>query len=503
MGNSLATFMLFAAPVIVAILFRRLSAPQALAISLIGGYLILPTSPTFNLPFLPNYGKTMAVIVPALLMALLITRQKKSIPTLDGLAEGNHVQPGWLPKSPLIWLCFMGLLVSPLLTALTNGDALVYSRVTVPGITLYDAAAGTASALIVVLPFLLARKFLAHPEDQKTLLVVICAAALLYSLPTLWEARMSPQLNSKVYGFFPHDWRQHQRDGGYRPLVFLEHGLRLGVFLSIGILATAIIARIGTGRLGRIAGIGVFWLFVTIGMSKNLGALIIVLVLLPVALFLRPRSQIFIAAIFSGIVLLYPMMRAANLVPIVTITESIASAASSDRVRSLNFRLMNEEVLLEKAGERPYFGWGGWGRARVRDEMGRDISTTDGSWIIEFGESGWLGYLARFGLLTLPVLLLAFRRSTEPVSLATSGLALLLVANLIDLLPNSGLTPITWLMAGALAGRLETSAQRSQSSDVQSHPKYSRTRQRTRIGPRERPATSRVPTRPGPRRSSP
>ena len=455
MGNSFASLVLLAAPIIVIMLFRRLPPPQAFSISIVGGYLLLPTSPTFNLPFLPVYGKAMAVALPSLVMVLVMTRSKKSRPKPEDHLERPHFQPGWVPQVPLIRLCLIGLMVSPVLTALTNGDALVYPLRTITGLSLYDAASGILSTIFVLLPFLLARKLLAQPEDQKILLAVICVAALCYSLPTLWEARLSPQLNSQIYGFFPHDWRQHLRSGGYRPLVFLEHGLRLGLFLSIGILATAITARIGKGRLHRIAPFGVFWLFATIVVSKNLTALIIVSLLLPVALFLRPRSQIVVAAVFSGLMLLYPMMRAASLVPLDTITNSIASVASSDRVASLNFRLMNEETLLDRARERPLFGWGGWGRSRAKDAMGRDASTTDGTWIIEFGESGWFGYLAKFGLLTLPILLFVFRKSKEDIALATSGLALLLAANLIDLLPNSGLTPITWLMAGALAGRLE------------------------------------------------
>ena len=37
----------------------------------------------------------------------------------------------------------------------------------------------------------------------------------------------------------------------------------------------------------------------------------------------------------------------------------------------------------------------------------------------------------------------------------TVGLAMALTANLVDLIPNSGLSPVTWLLAGALCGRLE------------------------------------------------
>jgi hypothetical protein len=61
------------------------------------------------------------------------------------------------------------------------------------------------------------------------------------------------------------------------------------------------------------------------------------------------------------------------------------------------------------------------------------------------------------GLLAVPPILLALRRRREAIDPATAALALILAVNLIDLLPNSGLTPITWLLAGALAGRLEWS----------------------------------------------
>ncbi len=39
------------------------------------------------------------------------------------------------------------------------------------------------------------------------------------------------------------------------------------------------------------------------------------------------------------------------------------------------------------------------------------------------------------------------------MSLATAGLCLILAANLIDLIPNATLTPITWLVTGAIMGR--------------------------------------------------
>ena len=102
-----------------------------------------------------------------------------------------------------------------------------------------------------------------------------------------------------------------------------------------------------------------------------------------------------------------------------------------------------------------FFGWGGWGRSRIIDEYGRDISLTDGHWIIALGQGGWTCYISEFGLLAMAPILLMLNGRKYKISMETSILSIILVGNLIDLIPNAGLTPITWMMAGALWGRLE------------------------------------------------
>jgi hypothetical protein len=91
----------------------------------------------------------------------------------------------------------------------------------------------------------------------------------------------------------------------------------------------------------------------------------------------------------------------------------------------------------------------------VFDDRGRLVSVRDGTWILALGQHGWVGLISLLGLLTMPILLLARRSLRSPLTAATSGLCVVLAANLIDLVPNSGLTPITWMMAGALIGHLE------------------------------------------------
>jgi hypothetical protein len=141
---------------------------------------------------------------------------------------------------------------------------------------------------------------------------------------------------------------------------------------------------------------------------------------------------------------------------------------SDNRAESLNTRLTQEDRLVRHASTRFYFGWGRWGRSRVYDEWtGKDVSITDGRWIIILGQFGLVGFLAEFGLLALTVFraasALRFVRSAKD-GVFLSALALIVAINLVDLLPNSSLSPWTWLLAGGLLGRAEALRAEAQNS---------------------------------------
>ena len=434
---------LFVWPLISVVFFIKLRLPLAIILTILGGFLFLPENTELNLPGIPGLDKRSIPALTALVLALIFADRA----TTAG-------QPASLfPRQPLIVLLLIVLVAGAVLTALTNDDPLIYGFLTLPGLQLYDAASTTASALLMILPLLLARRFIADPEAQRLLLMVLCVAALGYSLLVLFEVRMSPQLNRWIYGFFPHSWSQHIRAGGFRPVVFLQHGLVLGIFLCMAILATLALVRIDTRRR-RLFLLVALWLFGTLMLSRNLGAVFITVALMPVIFMLGVRGQLLVAAIISGVFLAYPVVRASQILPIDQIIR-LAEDIDPQRADSFVFRLNHEESLLSKASERPAFGWGGWGRGRVYDDVGNDISVTDGAWIITLGMDGWTGYVARYGLLTLPVFLLLLHRRRYGIGPETAALAVLLAANLIDLVPNSSNTPLTWLLAGALWGRLE------------------------------------------------
>ncbi|ARE42526.1 membrane protein (plasmid) [Rhodovulum sp. P5] len=441
-------------------------------ISLVGGFLLLPPNiVVLNLPLLPPVNKD---TVPAL-MALAILLSKPSREKL-----------GFLPTAPIPLLLLVFLVAGAFLTALTNGDTVISGGRVLPGIESYDAFSDVLIALMMLLPFFFAHRFLAATDLHRLFLNVLVIAGLVYSLPALFEVRMSPQLNMWIYGYFPHEWIQHVRENGFRPVVFLKHGLWLSTFFSLSTLAAAGLARFGPETHRRRYLLAMIWLLITLVLTKSFGAVLITLLLVPPILFLGLRGQFLVAAFFSAVVLLYPMLRAVDVVPTEQIIETVETVAP-DRSRSLAFRVRNEDMLLAKADERALFGWGGWGRQFIYGESGQSETISDGTWIVVMGRTGWTGYLGTFGLLTLPVILMAFRHRRFNLAPETAILAMILVANLIDLIPNSSITVLTWMMAGALWGRLAlgtVTAEETSPADTPPQPSspYSRQFRRRRRG---------------------
>ncbi|NAZ37827.1 hypothetical protein GT358_13430, partial [Rubellimicrobium sp. CFH 75288] len=221
-----------------------------------------------------------------------------------------------------------------------------------------------------------------------------------------------------------------------------------------GLLAAVALGR-AAGREGRgPAGarwfLAALWLAAVLVLCKSLGSLLLALLFAPVMLLAAPRWQMRLAALLAALTLAYPLARGADLVPADTLV-ALAARIDAERAHSLAFRLDNEQRLLDRAAERPLFGWGLWGRQFERDpQSGRQTTIPDGRWIITLGSGGWLGFAAEFGLLALPVLLIWWRMGASGPPPLVAALGLIHAVNLVDLIPNATLTPLTALAAGAL-----------------------------------------------------
>lgn len=447
MPNALAYLVLFAWPLVAGMLFRLLPREKALIWTLLGGYLVLPSATSVKLPMIPVFDKHTIPAVTALVLCHIHFAKASAdeVPKTEG---GLRF---------LVWTLITVLLfVSPMLTVATNAEPIVIGPTWLPGLSLFDALSMMMSGLVAILPFFLALWYLNTPEAHREILRAIVQAALAYSVLAMVEVRLSPQLHVWIYGFFPHDFIQHIRAGGFRPVVFLNHGLMVGILFCMSILASLSLMRHAraTGGSSLPWVIAAAWLTVTLVLAKSVGALVIAVVLGLMIVLSSQRLMLLVLTAVVALALFYPTLRGAGLVPVGTIHELVLSQ-SEDRAQSLKFRLDNEDDLLAHANRKPFAGWGGWGRNQVYDPVtGRMVSVTDGLWIILIGIYGWIGYVAHFGLFTLPILVFAWRTRELEISWTTLGLLILLGANLIDFLPNAGLVPYIWMFIGALTGRM-------------------------------------------------
>ncbi|MEM7524166.1 MAG: hypothetical protein AAF360_10500 [Pseudomonadota bacterium] len=470
MPNALAFIALFGWPIVVFVLFRRLSRPHAIVWSVLGGYLLLPTGTGVDLPLLPRMDK---ILLPSLIAALLCMLglgasralrrrppprrrlERAPQPPEETAVEAEPFVPnGWLPPSLIGKALIIAFIFTPFASVFTNETPLTYGPTFIKALELYDGFSFALTQAVVILPFLLGHRYLGGEDGQRAVLFGFVIGAVAYSAPMLAEIRFSPQLHTWVYGYFPHSFEQQVRGGGYRPVVFLKHGLAVAIFVAMALIAAAALWREASGALRTRLAMATAWFAILLVLCKSLGALVLGLPLAIAARVVNRRLALTGAALIAGAVLAYPMLRGADIVP----TSALLSAANSvneERADSLQTRLTNEDQLLARANLKPTFGWGGWGRSRVYDPVtGKDLTVADGRWIIVIGSGGWIGYLGEYGLLFLPVLALAAGYRRMRPSTATVGLAVMLAANVVDLIPNSSLTPVTWLLAGALFGRL-------------------------------------------------
>lgn len=453
--NIIAYIALLVWPFVAWKLWQKLGPSQALIWTVLGGYLLLPPLTAFDLPVIPNLDKATIPNLMALACALWLLKDKISF-----------IPDSWLGKALILVY-----VLSPFGTVLTNSDPLIFQQGLISGMRIYDSLAAIAYQMIALLPFFLARRYLGTPEGARAIVAALVVAGLAYSLPMIVEAVMSPQMNVWVYGFFQHDFFQTIRYGGYRPVVFLPHGLWVAFFAFMAVAAASVTLRRVAPEDQPKALLTLGYLAAMLLLCRSAGPIIYALAVVPLLFLLPTRWQLAIAAVMAMVVVAYPVLRGAHLVPIDQIL-AFADTLSPERAYSLRFRIENEEILLDRANERPYFGWGGYGRAFTHDPItGKTLNIADGAWVILMGNYGWVGYLTEFGLFSLPLLLLgreALRQPAAALSPWVGAVALILGANLLDLLPNATQIPFTWLMAGALLGEAERLAHLRRTARVES-----------------------------------
>ncbi len=395
-----------------------------------------------------------------------------------------RLRPSWMDLPVVVW-CF-----SPFFTSISNG------------LGAYDGSASILSQFWTWgIPYLIGRAYVTNAAALKHLVMILIVGAVIYVPFIMWEIRFSPQLHKRVYGYvtYDHGGTALRRLGGYRPLVFLRHGLMLGVFMAVTSLlalwfwhtkAVDKLPMMPPGMRGKeavqrpdgrgkkfIDALGpavVFWpvafgLVMVAVLCRALNGLILLSFGLAALWALRYVKSRVPLALFAAIPFAFAGLRMSESMTGFVMDEpilNVLSKISAERAESVEYRFKNEHLLTEKALQRPMLGWGGWSRNRVYDEDGNDMTVTDGYWIITLGQSGIIGMTGMFLTLLMPVFLLLRRFDARtlctPELAAASGLAVVLCMYAMDCLPNAMLNPMYVMAAGGLTGLLYAARSRKQ-----------------------------------------
>jgi len=443
MGN-LFSFCVLGVWVLVSIrLYQVKSLQSATLWTVVGALLILPVKTTVNIPLIPGSGKQIISVLLVIFCCWVIRNKAITLFFDKNLS------------SVFILVALVGVFI----TTILNSDNLIVGGYFLPGQDMHDAVVLSINLFLQIVLFFVGKKLFQSYQDELAIFKFIAVAGLIYSIPILYEIRFSPQLHNFFYGYHPHVFGQQVRGGGFRPMVFIGHGLLVSFFMACVVISSAALWQIRERISVFSPAIVSYYLLIILFLCKSKAALLYGLVAFFAIKKISLQNQMRIAAAMALLTLLYPAMSIVHIFPHQKIIEIAKSTVGEDRSKSLMFRFENEEILLNHARERLFFGWGGWGRNRVFDDVtGQDISVTDGHWIITFGTWGLVGFLAEFGLLANSI----FRAKRAARYLKNRQENVLLVAHallvgivMIDQLPNSSLAPWLWLVAGALQGRAD------------------------------------------------
>jgi hypothetical protein len=343
-----ATLALLSWPALALWLYRTQRASIATLWTILGAQLWLPVGAVVKIgPMIPALDKTSIPNLSALVGCALVGRQARFLSARFGLAE----------------ILLLMSAIGPFITSELNGDDIIVGHTFLPSVGHYEALSAAVNQLLFLLPFLLGRQILRTETENADILRVLVIAGLIYSLPILFEIRMSPQLHLWLYGYLT-AFATEIRDNGFRPVVFMGNGLLVAFFMMTTAVAAGALwrARIHVQRLP--SGGVTAYLSVILFFCKSLGAISYGAALVPLVRLAKPQLQIRVALALASIALLYPVLRAADLVPTGPMVE-FATSADADRAKSLQFRFDQEQQLLNHASERFLFGWGRFGRNRV------------------------------------------------------------------------------------------------------------------------------------------
>lgn len=424
--NALVNLTLFGWIPFVLILFMLLPSRRAVICSFLIAWLLLPMA-QFKVQGFLNYDKVSATCLGTFLATAIFDA-----------GRFLSFRPKWYDLPMLVW-CLV-----PLPSALSTG---------------FGAYEGFSDIMYQTiawgLPYFIGRVYFNSLEGLQELALGLIIGGIVYVPLCLYEIRMSPQLHNIVYGFHQHDFGQSKRGGGWRPTVFMQHGLAVATFVSTASLMALWVAIAEKRRafFGIPLVVFALVLLVTAVLCKSSGATLLMLAGLATLVFIRTTRLSFPAWILLAIPGLYMFARTIGGWDASIVTD-LAKSISPRALQSVQFRLDNENMLWQEVRPTLLLGATRFRWSDIDPELGRSI-IPDGLWILALGRFGLVGLVSVFSCFAIPVIafLSRFRASqwTQPQVAIGAGWAICLSLWAVDCLSNAMVDPIFLLAAGGLA----------------------------------------------------
>ena len=416
-------------------MFALLKPRHAVLAAYLGGWLFLPVF-GIRIPVLPDLDKT-SVTSMAVLLCVAIFDVNRIL----------SFRVRWFDLPMLAWC------VTPFFSSVDNN------------LGYHDGASAILGHVVMWgLPYFIGRLYFADYDAARELAIAIFVGGLIY-VPLCWlEMRLSPQLHNWVYGFRPSDFRQSVREGGYRPTVFMQHGLAVAMWMTAASICGVWLWM--SGALRKLLDVPMEWilpfLLLTTVLCRSKGATLCLMGGIAVLLWIKYVKNALPLLLLVAVAPAYMVLRTTQILPAGPIIAVASSFFPENRVQSLATRLNAEDLLTDRAMDAKWFGWGRWNKQepafpkwRIFNEKGKDIAPTDGLWVIVLGTTGLVGLVSITTALLLPVLLYRHRVPpgwwAHPLAAPGAALAVLLPLYMIDCLMNAMLNPVFVLAVGGLA----------------------------------------------------
>lgn len=421
------------------ILFRRLPARIALLVNFVGGWAVLPAASYV----VEGNGFPFWILGTSLESNYFIT--KATIIGFAGILAVFVFDRSSFKRFRLtVWDLAMGMwLIAPLLSAIANPD---------------NFGEGCAGEIYQLLawgsPYLIGRLYFTDAQSLRFAAKAFVIGGLAYIPFCIFEIIRGPVIYAWLYGYLPFQMNGAERFIGYRPVVLLENGNQLGIWMATATLIAMWLWRQKTTKdILKIPIVLVAAsLFIVTLLCQSTGAIILLLALVPFV-FVDPRHLSRTVSIVMVVgILAFAAFRIANFVSLRDLVKENPVAHSVDKSLrsigkgSLGWRLHQDERHIDTALEQPILGYGQWNWWQTGYERPWSL------WLLVFGMYGSVGLVSLEALLLIP----ALRAVWLPLTRSDIGYtnmrhtlsAAVLISAIDSLLNSSMLLPLLLVVGG-------------------------------------------------------